>query len=75
MNLRQLSAETVDLDPPDLEPNTPAQFLLVRTSAEDPGEFLLGDDEMDDDDLDGDGVFDFDDILLKGEEDGRNKED
>lgn len=67
--------ETEDLDQPDLEPLTPPEFLLRRTSPSDPNEFLLGDDEIDEADLDGDGVFDFDDILLKGEEYGLSEED
>ncbi len=55
----------------DFEPKTPSKALLTRASADDPCEFLLGDDDLEEDvDLDGDGIFDFDDILLKGENGG-----
>jgi len=42
-----------------LDPNVPSPTLLTRPSKTEEGEFLLNDDEFDDD---------LDDILLKGEE-------
>lgn len=51
MSYLNLETQT-DLDQLIYEPTTPGASLLRRVSPDDPNEFLLGDDEMDDLDLD-----------------------
>lgn len=63
MSYQQPSETAVDLDQLVYEPKTPGASMLKRTSPDDPNEFLLGDDEIDDTD------FDFDDIISEGDGD------
>lgn len=63
--------EPEDSDQLEFDPDAPSSEVIEKAnkSKDDPNEILLGDDEIDNDDVDGDGDFDLDDILYDEDED------
>lgn len=63
--------EPEDSDQLEFDPDSPSSEVIdnANRAPGDPNEILLGDDEIDDNDVDGDGDFDLDDILYDEDDD------